>query len=177
MRKAVLFSIIVLLITSLSWAEQRVTKVEVVNELMPVVMDGTTVTVDNDKEDPVPVIMTNGGQKAPMSEYLTYHFEGGGPQIQDIDLLTTVPEGKIFVLTDMLAGQHRGSQCQVVFSLLEDGYLKYREVDHGLSFNLTTGIVFSPGSRVHIKLTDTTEQPAIAFSDGSIFISGFLISK
>lgn len=157
MRKIVIISIIGLFVVSLSWAEP--------------------VTVENDSDNPVPVAITNRAQTTLMSGFKTFRFERAGPQSSDVDLVTIVPEGKIFVLTDLLAVVHEGLEESVVINLLEGNDLKYREGDALLNFNLTTGIVFATGSHVHIKLLYTTSDPKNGYAVGSIFFSGYLINE
>jgi hypothetical protein len=177
MKLIVIISIILFCFTNPSQAEEP-TNVNIINNAnnpVAVSMDGANVTVDNDESNPVPVTMTDKGKRTPMSEFFTYRLEGAFPTIKDFEVVS-VPEGKIFVLTDMLAFEHDGSQSRVTFSLLENDNLKYPKGTF-IDFNLTTGIVFTAYSSVIIRLTYTADQLEVEYSEGSIFLSGYLANE
>ena len=176
MKKAAIIFVISLMHSTLSWAESPAGDLNVGNTgPIPVIMDEVDVTVVNDKDNPVPVTVTDKGQRKPMSEFYIYRLEGSGRKIKEFEVMD-VPEGKIFVLTDMLALEHDGSNSLVIFSLLEDGTLKYPE-GTVIHFDLITGVVFTAVSRVQVRLTYTAYQAEGAYSEGSIFLSGYLAKE
>ena len=176
MKKAAIIWIILFVLSSLSWAESPAGDLNVGNPgPIPVTMDEADVTVVNDKDNPVPVTVTDKGQRKPISEFYTYRLEGSGQKIKDFQVMD-VPEGKIFVLTDMLALEHDGSNSLVIFSLLEENTLKYPD-GTVIHFDLITGVVFAAGSRVQVRLTYTADQAERAYSEGSIFLSGYLAKE
>jgi hypothetical protein len=175
-KKIAIFWIILITLSSLSWAESPPGDLNVGNTgPIPVTMDEADVTVVNDKDNPVPVTVTDKDQRKPMSEFYTYRLEGSGRKIKDFEVME-VPEGKIFVLTDMLALEHDGSNSLVIFSLIEDSTLKYSD-GTVIHFDLITGVVFAAGSRVLVRLTYTADQAEGAYSEGSIFVSGYLAKE
>ena len=175
-KKVSIFWIILLILSSLSWAESPAGDLNVGNTgPIPVTMDEADVTVVNDKDNPVPVTVTDKDQRKPISEFYTYRLEGSGRTVKDFEVMA-VPEGKIFVLTDMLALEQDGSNSLVIFSLLEDNSLKYPD-GTVICFDLITGVVFAAGSRVQVRLTYTADQAEGAYSEGSIFLSGYLANE
>jgi hypothetical protein len=171
--------LIALLVIAISvmpiYAEAPIKQVEIVNlpeNPVPVTTDDQ-LDVNITNVSPIPVSIIDGSaSKVPVSVYVQVQTN-----IADYNLMT-VPDGKIFVLTDII-GSTDSSIGGVRFFFKEDtttklhitwlgwGGARYKKID---SINFRSGIPFSPESTVAISLV-TIATPHLV----NITITGYLL--
>jgi hypothetical protein len=112
-------------------------------------------------------------EKTVISDFYEYSFSGEASQVADFELLASVPQGQVFVLTDVRTERLDSQGTNVKHKILEDTILKYFAKED-IVFNLISGINFASGSTVHIEIEYPGKFPD-SFYDGRVFASGYLM--